>query len=40
MFQSFPLSSNAFTVGVGQIGFCMSGHCLAEGKDTNVPAVI
>lgn len=29
-----------FLVGAGQISFCLSGPHLAEGQDTNVPAVI
>ena len=35
----FLLAAEVF-VWAGQIGFCLSGHRLAEGQGTNVPAVI
>lgn len=34
------LAAKASLVRAGQIRFCLSGHRLAEGQDTNVPAVI
>lgn len=34
------LAAKAFLVRAGGIRFCLSGHRLAEGQDTNVPAVI
>lgn len=36
----FLLAAKGFLVTTGQICFCLSRHSLAEGQDTNVPAVI